>query len=129
VITTQARVHLNKLEQRRQELGISRPALAKMSGVPLATTNRILSGSAPSANFANVARIADALGMDIFVAREPSQKLREQQAAKKARHLVGMVQATSGLEGQAVDDALLSDMTNQTIHELLSGSARRLWSD
>ena len=100
-----------------------------MSGVPLATTNRILSGSAPSANFANVARIADALGMDIFVAREPSQRLRERQAAKKARHLVGMVQATSGLEGQAVDDALLSDMTNQTIYELLSGSARRLWSD
>ncbi len=55
--------------------------------------------------------------------------MKRDQAVGKARRLVSLVQGTSGLEGQAVDKKTLEAMVEQTIHELLSGSKRRLWSD
>jgi hypothetical protein len=54
--------------------------------------------------------------------------VREQQAWKKARKLVGMVQGTSALEGQAVSEAAYQAMVERTYHELLAGSNHRLWS-
>lgn len=94
------------------------------------TVVRILSGTYSKASFANVAAVAEALGIGIkFEAVTKIADLREAQARQKARRLVGMVQGTSGLEAQALDDDELTDMTRQTVHELLAGSSRRLWSE
>jgi hypothetical protein len=45
------------------------------------------------------------------------QKIR--QAFLKARKITGMLQATMGLEGQALDERTLKAMTKQTVRELL----------
>jgi transcriptional regulator with XRE-family HTH domain len=104
--------------------------VAARSGVSLPTVQRILSGQHPNATFVNVNAIARALDMTIASQPQtPADELRERQAAKRARELVGLVQATSALEGQALDTAAVERMIRQTIHELLAGSPRKLWSD
>lgn len=118
------------LDNRRRELGMSYAALAKRSGVSMATVVRILSGNHLEASFRNVAGIADALGVRInFAGTVAVRKLRHKRAQEKARKLVGLVQGTSGLEGQAVGNGVLAEMTRDATVELLAGSKRNLWSD
>jgi transcriptional regulator with XRE-family HTH domain len=118
------------LNQRRRELGLSIETLAGRSGVSGPTVQRILSGNNPTASFSNVLAIAHALGLSLRLdTRTDIGKMKHDQADRKARKLVALVQGTSGLEGQAVDKKTLDAMVEQTRHELLSGPRRRLWSD
>ena len=118
------------LNQRRMELGMSHVTLAQRSGVSLPTVHRILSGGHPNASVANVQAIAETLGLRLqFHIMEQAEDLREKQATKKATELVSMVQATSALEGQAVDQQTIKQMIRRTVHELLAGSERKLWAD
>jgi transcriptional regulator with XRE-family HTH domain len=118
-----------KLDQRRQELGMTFEALSKRSGVPVSTLKAIFKKGIEHSTFANVAAIADAIGVDIEFANEvESYELLHQQAVKKARELVGMVQATSGLESQAVAPNQIEVMIQQLVHQLMAGSRRKLWA-
>ena len=54
---------------------------------------------------------------------------RRQRAEEKAKQLAGMVQATMGLEAQAVDRKTLDSLIEENVHKLLAGSGRRLWED
>lgn len=118
-----------RLDTRRQELGMTFEALSKRSGVPVSTLKAIFKKGVEHATFANVAAIADALGVDIEFADEvDSYELLHQQAVKKARELVGMVQATSGLESQAVAQSQIEKMIQQLVHKLMAGSRRKLWA-
>jgi transcriptional regulator with XRE-family HTH domain len=102
--------------------------LARKSGVSKPTVVRILSGGHAAAALSNVMAIAQALGMSLdLTPRVPAEDLLREQAERKAATLVGMVQGTSGLEGQGVDRETLERMKRQTVHELLAGSRRRLW--
>ena len=119
----------NTLDTRRAELGLSHAALAALSGVSLPTVHRALSGNHPDISFANLQAIAAALGLDFTLTpTATAEQLRAQQAARKADQLVRMLQATSALEGQAVDNQRLDQMRRQTARELLSGSNRKLWA-
>lgn len=94
------------------------------------TVVRTLSGRNAQVSLQNVAAISEALGMAIEVVPTTDiDDLRERQARRKARLLVSMAQATSGLESQAVDDDLLRRMEDRTVHELLARSPRRLWRE
>jgi ornithine carbamoyltransferase len=107
---------------------MSQSILALRSGVSLPVVQRILSGNHPTASFANVQAIAEAIGMDLRSVPTTSQKdLRRQQARQKAKDLMGLVQGTMGLEGQAVSPQSLQRMEQQVAHELLIGSPRKLW--
>jgi len=118
-----------KLKLRRQELGMTFEALSKRSEVPVSTLKAIFKKGVEHATFANVAAIADALGLDIDLANEvDSYELLHQQAVKKARELVGMVQGTSGLESQAVGQNQIEKMILQLVHQLMAGSRRKLWA-
>lgn len=117
------------LDARRKKLGMSCAVLARISGVSLPTVVRILSGKSPTAAFANVLAIIKALGMHLTLEESDSTNLLEAQARKKAATLIGLVQGTSGLEGQAVDKKSLERMRRQTALELLAGSKRILWSE
>jgi transcriptional regulator with XRE-family HTH domain len=119
-----------KLENRRRELGLSQSALAARSGVSLPTVQRILSGHCPTASFENTLAIARALGMqlDAVPICEP-QEILEEQARKKAKQLIGMVQGTSALEGQGISGKQIAEMVQRTADELLWGSRRRLWAE
>ncbi len=118
-----------KLDKRRQELGMTFEALSKRSDVPVSTLKAIFNRGVEHATFANVAAIARALGVDIELANEvDSYELIHQQAFKKARELVGMVQGTSGLESQALGQNQLEKMILQLVHQLMAGSRRKLWA-
>ena len=118
-----------KLNQRCQELGMTFEALSKRSEVPVSTLKAIFKKGVEHATFANVAAIADALGVDIeFTNEVDSYELLHQQAVKKARELVGMVQGTSGLESQAVGQNQIETMVAQLVHQLMAGSRRKLWA-
>jgi transcriptional regulator with XRE-family HTH domain len=125
-----------ELESRRRELGITYRVISERSGVSQPVIQRLLSGKLQAPRFQSVIAVAQALGLrglrimeDDSIKFDPSlsaQDLREQQARKKARKLVGMVQSTSALEGQAVSEAAYQAMVERTYHELLAGSNHRL---
>ena len=117
-----------ELEKRRRELGMDRSTLARLSHVSLPTVNRIMSQQHPRPTFAHVAAIADVLGVELtLVSKTDSEEMRREQARAKAKPLVGLVQGTSGLEGQALDQQELESLIAKTAEKLLQ-SKRKLWS-
>jgi transcriptional regulator with XRE-family HTH domain len=121
---------LRDFDRRRRALGISVEMLSRRSGVSRAVVQRILSGKHATASFANIAAIATSLGLSIRFEDDLSvEKMRRDQASKKARKLVSLVQGTSGIEGQAVDRQAIESMVERTTHELLAGSKSKLWSE
>ena len=119
---------LKQLNERRRELGMSFAALAQRSAVPLPTVQKILYGNERRPDFFKVAAIAKALGITLTMTTTPAQEFRRQQAERKARRLVSMTHATSGLEAQAVP-GIVADLTAQTVSELLAGSRLELWKE
>jgi transcriptional regulator with XRE-family HTH domain len=121
---------LKNLDERRRDLGLSYELLSKRCGVSRPTVQRILSGRHAAASFANIVAIAESLGLGLrFDSKVDAGDLKREQAERKAKKLVALVQGTSGLEGQAVDEKTVESMVEQTTHELLAGSKRRLWSE
>ncbi len=120
--------NIKGLNARRKRLGMTYQVLATRSGVSIATVQRILSCQNDQASFSNVTAVASALGMTAnFIESVSDIEYCEQQAQKKSKLLIGMLQGSSGLEGQAVDDQTLENMVHQTVHELLAGPKRKLW--
>lgn len=118
-----------RLEHRRQELGISQAVLAERSGVSLPTVHRVLTGKSAATSFEHVLAIARALGMEPQpVTRVRPAALLRQQALRKAKELIGHVQGTSALESQGLSRPQITRMIRRTAQELLAGSRRRLWS-
>jgi transcriptional regulator with XRE-family HTH domain len=125
-----------ELELRRVQLGMSKAAVAKRSGVSLPTVDRILAGREQSPRVANIQAIAAALGVEVRIGssitvhvEHTAQDFRRRQAATKAERMVKLVQGNMSLESQAVDSATVKDMIDQTTCELLAGSPRKLWDD
>ncbi len=117
------------LDRRRNQLGVTYQALAERSGVSLPTVSRILGGGQQSANLSTVLAIARVLGVRLnFDAESDVDDLLERQARQKAERLVGMVQGSSALEGQGLDEATRERMVRRTVHELRAGSKRKLWA-
>ncbi|MFC1610479.1 helix-turn-helix domain-containing protein [Myxococcota bacterium] len=113
--------------RRRDELGLTNVGLARLTGLGLATVQRALSDG--NARLGTLTRIADALGVDLVATeRVPITRLREGQARRKARELVGLVQGSSALEAQAVGNAETEAMIERTVRDLLRGSNRALWA-
>jgi transcriptional regulator with XRE-family HTH domain len=117
------------LERRRRELGMSRAAIARRSGVSLPTVNRIFGGRAGQASLVNIKAVARALGVSVrFEPVGSSAEFREREALGRARKIVALVQGTSALEEQAVDEETREAFVRQTVHDLMAGSPRRLWT-
>jgi transcriptional regulator with XRE-family HTH domain len=125
-----------RLEKRRKSVRMTKKILAQRAGMSLPTVNRILSGREKRLTINSIEAIAKALGVVVqvgastdFIEVESSLSLRKKQAVAKAKRIVRMIQATMGLEAQAVGDDVLDQMTEETTYELLAGSPHRLWSD
>ena len=118
-----------RIRQASPRARITFELLSKRSGVPISTLKAIFKKGVEHASFANVAAIAGALEVGISISSElDSYSLLHQQAVKKARELVGMVQGTSALEAQAVDASQIEQMVQQLVHRLMAGSRRKLWA-
>lgn len=121
--------YIIELENRRKLLGMTKSTLAERAGVSLPTLNRTLSDSERSPTLPTIIAIAAALGLELKLeaAQEPDD-FRHAQAKAKATRIVQMVQGTMALEAQAVDQKTIDRLIDQTVHELLAGSPRRLWA-
>jgi transcriptional regulator with XRE-family HTH domain len=119
-----------RLEERRKQLGLTRLAVARRAGMGLRTVQRILSeGATPE--LSTLSAIARALGASIDVKLKAAdvERVKEQQAERKARHLVNLTQGSSALESQAIGQRQLARLKKQTVRQLLTGSPRKLWAD
>lgn len=125
-----SRIDLSRaLEARRRELGMTHDALARRSGVSVATVKRILAGTIGPASFEHVVQIAEALGQTVSLRQSvDAQVMERQQARAKAKALIDQVQGTSSLEAQGVDRRARQRMIDRTVRELLAGSPRKLWA-
>src|SRR5258705_12216991 len=96
----------DRLNQRRQDLGMSCAALAKVTGLSLRTVQRVLSGEETDPGFQTVTALSEALGVSLRLHTETDlNTLRRRQAERKAERLVALVKGTSALEAQAVEGA------------------------
>src|SRR5262249_36263403 len=119
---------LSLLEERRKALKMPLNALAKRSGVSRSTAYRILRDRDEEASFKSIAAVANALGLaPNFEPVAEAEEFRFQEATRKARSLVGQVQATMGLEASAIDSSNLNRLIDKTAFQLLDGPKRKLW--
>lgn len=122
-------ISFTSFNDRRKELGMTYAVLAQRSGVSEPTVKRIVGRRGESASFANVVAVATALGLSIRFEEQSAERVRRDQANRKAGRLVGMVQATSALESQALEESVRRRLVKASANRLLSGSNRRLWSE
>lgn len=122
--------YVARLDERRRKPGMSANALAQRSGVSLPTVQRILSGRHLNASFQSIVAMSNALGIEIELKETVGvHEFARQSAREKARRLVGLVQGTSGLEGQAVDERKMDELTEHAFAALMAGSRQKLWTD
>jgi len=122
-------LHHAQLDRRRRDLGLSYAALSVRSGVSEPTVKRILRGRLPEASFAHVVAIARAVGAPIASHEQDVDEMLRARAREKATMVARLVQGTSALEAQGIDDVEFGRLVERTFHELLAGPRRRLWSD
>lgn len=127
---------LASLADRRKALGIPWDALGTRSGASRATLFRLLKDRQTAASFQTVAAVAEALGVHFEIAGDSirarpidAKKFLEEQAERQARKLVGMVQGTMGLEGQALAAKETAPLIKEMKRRLLAGPKRKLWYD
>jgi transcriptional regulator with XRE-family HTH domain len=119
-----------RLNRRREKLGVSCSVLAKRTGISLRTVQRILSGEEMNPGFSTVASLARELGVGVHFEDDVDiRTIRRRQAEKKAERILAIVQGNSALEAQSMSRETMRDLREQTIHELLAGSDRKLWAD
>ena len=117
------------LNQRRKDLGLTCSAVAKRTGLSLRTVQRVFAGEEIDPGIGTISRIAEVLGTSITLQSQDLNEVRRLQAERKAAKLLSMVQGTSALEAQALDDEAVVALKERTVRDLLAGSARKLWDD
>jgi len=108
---------------------MSQAELARRSDLSIQTVRRILTQGIESVAVGKVRAVARALGMQLqYEAMSTVREMQEREARKKAQGIVRMLQGTSGLESQALDEETYNDLIEQTVHELMAGPKRKLWA-
>jgi transcriptional regulator with XRE-family HTH domain len=118
---------INKIQQRKNELHITIENLAKISNIGIRTLNRFFAGD--DVKLSTVEKITNLLGLD-FAGNEivPLDKLKEQRAKEKALFMASLVQSTSALEKQGLEQNSLDKIIYKFEQEFLTGQYKnRLW--
>lgn len=118
---------INQIIRRKEQLGITVENLAKLSGVSIRTINRLLKNE--DVKLSTIEHVTNFLGLD-FAGNEqvPLSVLKQQRAHEKALFLASIVQGTSALEMQGLEDESLNAIISSYEHEFLSGSYQNtLW--
>ena len=116
------------LDEQRKALGMSCRVLAARSGLSLRTVQRAFSNHTRGMHLRSLLAVANALGAAVELRKQSPDRLREQQARKKARHLAALAQGTAALEGLAVQKKALRGVERRIATELIVGPSIRLWS-
>ena len=116
-----------KIEARRKKLNITIVNLSKLSGLGVRTVNRFFAGE--DVKLSTVEQITNLLGLD-FAGNEvvAFNDLQRRRAKEKALFMVSLVQGTSSLEMQGLEDDSIQKMLLNMEKEFLIGNYKnRLW--
>jgi len=119
---------LQRVTQRKKDLNITNENLSKLSDVGYRTVSRFLKGD--DVKLSTVEKITNLLGLD-FAGNEliDIQTLKEQRARERALYIVGLVQDTSALEMQGLEDNELNLLIEETKEQFLHGDYQKtLWA-
>jgi len=116
------------MNDRREAMGLSISALARLSGLNRNTVSRALHSPAHE-QFSTLLAIGNVLGVSIGITRQREiSAVRKDRAKYKATELVEMAQGNFALEGQAVGEEEENRIIRKVTEQLLSGKNIRLWS-
>ena len=118
---------MKQITIRKEQLGITIENLAKLSGVGTRTINRLLKNE--DVKLSTVEAVTNLLGLD-FAGNEqiPLQELEKQRAREKALYLASIVQGTSALEMQGLEDESINKIVSMYENEFLHGNYKTtLW--
>ena len=118
---------MKQIAIRKEELGITIENLAKLSGVGTRTINRLLKNE--DVKLSTVEAVTNLLGLD-FAGNEqiPLPELEKQRAREKALYLASIVQGTSALEMQGLEDESINKIVSMYENEFLYGNYKTtLW--
>lgn len=119
---------LEKVKDRRQHIGITVESLSKLSNVGYKTIMRFFAGD--DVKLSTVEKITNVLGLD-FAGNEviDINTLRDKRAKERALYIVSLVQDTSSLEMQGLDNEDINEMLQDTKMQLLYGEYKdKLWA-
>jgi len=118
---------IKQIIKRKKQLGITIENLAKLSGVSIRTINRLLKNE--DVKLSTVEAVTNLLGLD-FAGNEivPLDELKKQRAKQKAIYLASIVQGTSILELQGLEEESINKIVSMYKNEFLHGDYKNmLW--
>ena len=100
---------IKQIIARKEQLNITIENLAKLSGLGVRTVNRVLANE--DVKLSTIESITNFLGLD-FAGNEivPLEELKKQRAKEKAIFMASLVQGTSVLEMQGLDNDNINNM-------------------
>ncbi len=123
------RLHLlQKVKIRKEEIGITIDNLSKLSNLGYRTISRFFSGD--DVKLSTVEKITNLLGLD-FAGNEiiDIDTLKNKRAEQKALYIVSLVQDTSSLEMQGLEDENINTLLQETKQQFLTGVYQKnLWA-
>jgi transcriptional regulator with XRE-family HTH domain len=118
---------IQKIKNRKKQINITIENLAKLSNLGVRTVNRFFVGE--DVKLSTIERITNLLGLD-FAGNEviPLNQLQKQRAKEKALFMASLVQSTSALEVQGLEEDSLDKIIHKFEKEFLQGQYKnRLW--
>ena len=119
---------IQKLAERRRKIGVSLDNIAKLSSLGLRTVNRLFANE--DVKFSTIEKITNLFAVD-FAGNEILNitELNKQRAHEKALYMASLVQQTSALELQGLENKELNEIIKKFEIEFLTGSYKKtLWS-
>ena len=117
---------LGFLGQRRRDLRMPISALSERANTSVSTVKRVLGGDT-SVSYSTLCRIAEAMGVTFEVNARSSRSVITEEAKRKAKLVAKMVQGTSALEAQAVDEETLGRVAQAAEATLVKRLGGMLW--
>ncbi len=119
---------IKKVKNRKRELNLTYELIADLTGLGYRTIVRFFNGD--DVKLSTVEKITNLLGLD-FAGNEliSTKKLLEKRAEQKAFEIVSLVQDTSSLEEQGLDNDRLKELLEFTKNQYLTENKKFLWAN
>ena len=119
---------VQKIKKRKEQIGITIENLSTLSNVGARTLNRFFAGD--DVKLSTVEKITNVLGLD-FAGNEivDTKTLKQKRAKEKALYIISLVQDTSSLEKQGLEQEVLDTFIKEVKKEFLEGGYQKnLWA-
>ena len=120
---------VQKIKKRKEQIGITIENLSALSNVGARTLNRFFAGD--DVKLSTVEKITNVLGLD-FAGNEivDIKALKQKRAKEKALYIISLVQDTSSLEKQGLEQGVLDTFVKDAQKEFLKGNYQKnLWAN